>query len=441
MVDYHQQAPPQNIEAEAGVLGALLIDNGIIGDVINKVEGELFYSKPHKIIYKAISEMYNDNLVSNNGDNRIDIVTLSNKLRAEKLFEKAGGAGYIVGLMEVVSTSANVQTHIDILKDKHMRRVAIQSAERVISASYNQRDVDTSVDELNASMDVLGGLNVTLRHDLESIAKSTLNLIDKDLDCNDSESSIIKTGYSNIDNCLLIKNTKYILVAARTSIGKTAFGLNLAKGISKTCKVGYLSLEMKEEAIVERLIADEASVGNFDIARRKFKEGEYERVVNATEKVAMNKNLILDCDYNSLDVNIYNRIKMLKRKFGVKCVFVDYIQLIMGKGNDEAKRLADISRNLFNLAHQLDIAIIGLVQLNRGAVEDSKPKMSSIKGSGAFEQDADAVVILSSASKECLGEPIEIVNVEIAKQRGGWTGTARLKFDKPFQRFSELPTG
>lgn len=444
MTDYSLIEIPQNVEAEANVLGGMLIDIKILDDIMPKLSSNLFYSSKHKIIYKAIKALYNNNKLHPNQLKRIDLVSINELLSKEKMLQKAGGAIYVAGLTETVSTSANILSHIDILKDKLKRRIAIEGSNSVLSASYNGGDIDIPIDNLNRSMDVLGGLNETLQYDLGDHLKTALTSIEHDMDADESTYRIL-TGFRQLDNNLVLRKENLVIIGARPAVGKSAFSANLAYGISQTNKIGIVSLEMSGEEIMERFIAMESEIDGFHIARRKLTDEQYEKIIQSTQKLCSNDNLKIDDDFQSSLEHVVARCKRLKRKFKVECIIIDYLQLITTKGYNKNDEIGKISRTLKMLAKELRIPIIVLSQLSRGieSRENECPRLSDLRDSGSLEQDANTVIFLwqkNPTVKEIGGAeyPNKVIDITIAKQRQGRLATINMVFEKKYQKFKDI---
>lgn len=420
-----------NIEAEQAILGAMLIDNDCIDDIT--LEGKEFYKPDHAILFNKIKEL---SVELSSTDKQADIVTLSDKLIKEKIYDKIGGAFYITSLMETVSTATNVIKHANIVKDLYNRRIAFKASERLIQALSSDTPTTLLVDNFNASMDVLGGLNGTLQYSLSSHLKTALTSIENDMDADESTYRIL-TGFRQLDNNLVLRKENLVIIGARPAVGKSAFSANLAYGISKTNKIGIISLEMSGEEIMERFIAMESEINGFDIARRNLDDDKYNKIIKHTQELSKNENLVIDDDFHSSLDSVVARCKRLKRKFGVECIIIDYLQLVTTKGYNKNDEVGKISRTFKMLAKELRIPIIVLSQLSRTieSRENDCPRLSDLRDSGSLEQDANTVIFLWKETNDPLNDMIDIT---IAKQRQGRLASFKMIFEKRYQKFKDV---
>lgn len=429
--------PPQSIDAEKSLLGALLIDREAINKVADYLRAEDFYQRGHQIIYEALTALF---------DKRepIDLLSLSNKLEEKGALEQVGGIAYITSLANSVPTSAHVASYARIVQKKKMLRDMIDAAHHIIGLSAREDDdVDNLLDEAEKKLFSVSQRSLTKNF---LVLGNTLDeAMHRILSQGDGNIRGQKTNYFNLDSKLGgLQNSDLIILAARPSVGKTAFAINLALKIAQNnVAVGIFSMEMSIDQIVDRLIAAQSGVSLWKLRTGKLGE-DLQRTTEACENL---KGLPIFID-DSPSPNILQMRAMARRlqaEHGLGILIVDYLQLMTSRKNYESavQQITEISRGLKGLAKELNIPIVAISQLSR-AVEQrgGEPKLSDLRDSGALEQDADLVMFIHREEKKNGDEEYNKNNsyrqVIIAKHRNGPTGKIDYEMDLNSLRFKEL---
>ena len=437
-------APPQNIEAEASLLGAILIDTDAIVKIADRISVEDFYDPRHARIYEALRVLYERR-------SAIDVLTLSDQLKGNGFLEMVGGPSYLTELTNFVPTAAHVEQYADIVAQKALRR-------RLISASADMADLGR--DESKALQELIEEaesrlFEVSQKHvkqsvvSLESVLAESFERLD-DLHKDKNKIRGIPSGYRDLDNLLAgFQRSDLFILAARPSMGKTAFVLNLAHKVATLAKESVLvfSLEMSKEQLVDRLLAMESGVDAWALRTGKLTDDDFERLGEAMGTLSEAKIYIDDTPGITVsDLRTKARREAHTQSLGL--VIVDYLQLMSGGGKyssegNRVQEISEISRGLKGIARELNVPVIALSQLSR-SVESRSPKipqLSDLRESGSIEQDADVVAFLYREDYyEPDSERKNIMDVLIKKHRNGPTGGVELYFDRDKQRIRSLDT-
>jgi replicative DNA helicase len=437
-------APPQNIEAEASLLGAILIDTDAIVKIADRISVEDFYDPRHARIYEALRVLYERR-------SAIDVLTLSDQLKGNGFLEMVGGPSYLTELTNFVPTAAHVEQYADIVAQKALRR-------RLISASADMADLGR--DESKALQELIEEaesrlFEVSQKHvkqsvvSLESVLAESFERLD-DLHKDKNKIRGIPSGYRDLDNLLAgFQRSDLFILAARPSMGKTAFVLNLAHKVATLAKESVLvfSLEMSKEQLVDRLLAMESGVDAWALRTGKLTDDDFERLGEAMGTLSEAKIYIDDTPGITVsDLRTKARREAHTQPLGL--VIVDYLQLMSGGGKyssegNRVQEISEISRGLKGIARELNVPVIALSQLSR-SVESRSPKipqLSDLRESGSIEQDADVVAFLYREDYyEPDSERKNIMDVLIKKHRNGPVGGVELYFDRDKQRIRSLDT-
>jgi replicative DNA helicase len=441
MGDQEVKVPPQNIDAERAVLGAMMIDEEAIGVAIEHIDASYFYETSHQKIFNSIIQLYSDR-------KNVDLITLSDQLKTEGLVDSIGGVGYLTRLVDHVPSSANVKHYAHIVKEKGVQRKLIKNATQIISRSY---DVGVDVDELVDSAEQLIFEIATARQKQEAvhikdIIKDTIETIDK-LYQNKKSVTGVPTGFFELDKRTSgFQKSDLIIVAARPSMGKSAFAAAIAEhaAINEKMPVAFFSLEMSKESLVQRMLCSQAGVDAHRVRTGFLSPQEWPLLTKAAGKLSNVPMFIDDTPAISI-LELRAKARRLKASQDIQLLVLDYLQLMRATGRSESRQqeISEISRSLKALAREIKVPIIAISQLSR-AVEsrqDHKPQLSDLRESGAIEQDADVVILLM---REDYYNPTEtnkgITDINIAKQRNGPVGTFQLKFVKESVKFVNLDT-
>lgn len=441
--------PPHNLEAEANVLGSILIDNEAMSKVADILNPEDFYKQSHQKIFECCLNLY---------DKRepIDILSVSNILEERKESKMVGGKSYLASLTNAVVTASNVKHYAEIVQKKSTLRKLIKASAETTSLAYDENEaVDDILDKSEKNLFQIS--QKFLRENfipISNILNETFERIDE-LHKNKGKLRGIPTGYVDLDNKLAgLQNSNLIIIASRPSVGKTSLALDIARHAAVKNKevVGLFSLEMSKEELVDRILCSEAGVSLWKMRTGKLSDSaehdDFPRIGNAMGTLADAK-IFID-DSASLNImQIRTKARRLKLEHNLSLLIVDYLQLMESKGNKESRvqEVAEITRGLKNIARELNIPIIALSQLSR-AVEMSKPaipKLAHLRESGTIEQDADVVMFIyrkatdrSYRFEDLRAEEKGIAEIHIAKHRNGPTGMIKLFFDEETVSFKSL---
>ena len=429
---------PQSLEAEQAVLGSILIDSRCVADVIGIVRPEDFYLQQNRDIYEAIYTMFNFSQT-------IDLVTVLDKMREMGVYQD-NSRDYVLQLMEITPTAANVVRYANIVRDKAMLRGLVQAATDISETVYSQ--VGTPAEMLEAAEKKIYALRKGERGDsLEHIGTVLHKVFDHLTELSQSDSAIpgLSTGLRDLDMKINgLNKSDLLLIAARPAMGKTAFGLNIGLNVAKKYKktVAIFNLEMSREQLAMRLLAMESFVDSKKLATGKLDEDEWSKLCMAS--AALSQTDIRVDDNPSITVAEMNA--KCRRVDNLGLVIIDYLQLMQGSGygkgggDNRVQVVGEISRALKIMAQELNVPVICLSQLSR-AVEgrtDKRPILSDLRESGAIEQDADSVMFLYR--DEYYNENTEdkgVAECIVGKNRHGETGTVKLQWIPQYQTFSD----
>ena len=441
--------PPQAVELEEAVLGALMLEADKITEVQEYLTEPSFYKEEHRLIYRAINEL-------SAAQQPIDLFTVTNQLKSKRELTKVGGATYLAQLTQRVGTAANIEFHSRIITQKHIQRELIRASTEIQRRSY---DSANDVNELigYAESEVLKITEGYVKRSVQNasdILRRTILQIEK-ASKNDSRYSGVCTGFTELDNITLgWQPSDLIIVAARPSMGKTAFVLTMARNmaIDYEAPVAFFSLEMSSTQLMTRLIVGETGLSGNLIRSGKLSPTEWKTLETKTKPLGMAPLYIDDTPALSI-FEFRSKVRRLHSNNGIKIIIIDYLQLMTAsgqgdKGNRE-QEVAFISRTLKGIAKELDVPIIALSQLNRATESrggSKRPQLSDLRESGAIEQDADIVAFIHRP--EYYGftagpgeEPIEgLAEVIIAKHRNGAVTDVKLRFLKDQAKFTNWDT-
>ena len=428
---------PQSIEAEEAVLGAILVNPMSLGRIVEFLKPETFYKPAHKVIYEAILELFKKN-------EPIDIVTVSEHLRNKEELDTAGGRSYINDLALNVVTTANVEFYAKIIQEKEIKRALINAGSEIVSMSYENEDTDNVLDNAQKLI-----FNIAAQKDtsdlvpIQDLVVTSYEEIEQRFN-NKDELVGVDTGFYDLNTLTSgLRKSDLIILAARPSMGKTAFALNLAQNVAMKTKKGVaiFSLEMPKQQLVKRMLCAEAEVDTQRITSGNMQPKDWEKLVDAMTRLSDARIYIDDtAGVTATDIKAKCRRLMMEEKdFGL--VVIDYLQLMEGGGNtnDRNQQISAISRSLKGLARELDVPIIALSQLSRGVESrpDKRPMMSDLRDSGAIEQDADIIMFIyrdEYYNRDDVNNKGK-AEVIIAKHRNGPVGTIELLFQSNITKF------
>lgn len=441
--------PPQAVDLEEAVLGAMLIDKKGVDEVVDVLSPEAFYKEAHGHIFEAIHFLFNDG-------QPIDLLTVSAQLKKEKKLESVGGDFYLAQLSNKVSSSAHIEFHARIILQKFIERSLIKVSNEIIHDAYDETvDVFDLLDRAESKLyDVAQG---NIKNDTVSAESLVLQAKKKIEEISNREGlSGIPSGYEELDKLTSgWQKSDLIILAARPGMGKTALALSMARNIAvdQQMPVAFFSLEMASVQLITRLISSETGLNSDKLRTGNLDAHEWEQL-NVKVKALEQAPLYID-DTSALSIfDLRAKARRLASKHGIQMIFIDYLQLMtanVGKSGNREQEISTISRNLKALAKELDIPVIALAQLSR-AVEtrggSKRPLLSDLRESGAIEQDADIVSFIYRPEYYGIDEwddeersPTQSqAEYIIAKHRNGSTDSIKLKFIGELGRFENLDT-
>ncbi|AEH55006.1 MULTISPECIES: replicative DNA helicase [Heyndrickxia] len=440
MNELQDRIPPQNIEAEQAVLGAIFLEPSAFITASEILTADDFYRNAHQKIFQVFAKL-------NDAGKAVDLVTVAEELSATRQLEDAGGLSYLSELAASVPTAANIAYYAGIVAEKALLRRLIRTATHIAQEGYTREDdVDELLDEAERSiMEVAQRKNAGDFKHIKDVLVSTYDNIEM-LHNRKGDVTGIPTGFYELDRMTAgFQRNDLIIVAARPSVGKTAFALNIAQNVgTKTGEnVAIFSLEMGAEQLVMRMLCAE---GNIDAQRLRtgaLTDEDWRKLTMAMGSLS-NSGIYIDDTPGVRVTEIRSKCRRLKQEHGLGMVVIDYLQLIQGSAHSRENRqqeVSEISRSLKALARELEVPVIALSQLSRSVEQrqDKRPMMSDIRESGSIEQDADIVAFLYREDYyEQDTENKNIIEIIIAKQRNGPVGTVQLAFVKEYNKFVNL---
>jgi len=433
--------PPQNIEAEQAVLGAMMIEREAISKVAELLRPEDCYREAHRLIFNAMLELFNKN-------DAVDMVTVIEFLRKGDKLEAAGGISYITSLANSVPTAANVMYHARIVEEKALLRQLINAATNIASQGYeDNEEVSTILD--SAEKSILSVSSRRLGGEFTPIKSIIFDAFTKIEQLYASKGSItgLSTGFKDLDRLTSgLQPSDLILIAARPSMGKTAFVLNIAQhiGIKEKKAVAFFSLEMSKEQLVQRMLCAESTIDSQRLRIGELEPNDWTKLVNGADRLSAAP-IFIDDTSGITVMEMRSKARRLKIEYDLQLIIIDYLQLMQGsskKGSENRQQeISEISRSLKGLAREIGVPVIALSQLSR-SVESrqvKKPMLSDLRESGSLEQDADIVAFLYRDDYyNPDSDQKNITEVIIAKHRNGPVDTVQLFFHKQFTKFSDL---
>lgn len=432
--------PPHNIEAEQSILGSLMLEKEAWDSISDAIRADEFYKPSHQKIFQTIEELHRKNLP-------VDLITVSNLLQGKGEIELIGGAEYLVDLVNRTLSSANIVSYAKIVRDKSLLRKIIHQSSNLIEKAYEEdfADVESFIDHAEGEFYKLGENKKTegLISAIEVVKSSIVKI--EELFQKRSDITGVPTGMTMLDRMTAgLQPGELIIVAARPSMGKTAFSLNLAQHMALRAHktVAYFSLEMSRDAVMMRILASEARINMKDIRSGKIGDHVWPKLINVAGQVSESK-FFIDETSGISPLEVRARARRLKAQHGLDCIIIDYLQLMDLKQKVESRERAvsEISKSLKSLAKELEIPVIALAQLNRGVEgrSDRRPMLSDLRESGSIEQDADIIMMLYRDDYYDKDDPEKQGHAEviIGKQRNGPTGTVKLKWEAEFGRFRD----
>lgn len=440
-VQEFQRVQPQAVEAEASVLGAMLIDRESIGKVAVILDEGCFFLETHRSVFTSIVSLFDRN-------QPVDLITVSEELKKRRRLKDVGGASYLAELQRVVPTAANVEYYAKIVLEKALLRKLILASTQIVEEGYQgTEDVDLLLDRAEQLIFSIKDSRLRGRFvPIKEMLKDTFETIDA-LSREKRHVTGVPSGFTDLDEKTSgFQRSDLVVVAGRPSMGKTAFVLNLAQyaAVEKKVPVAIFSLEMAKSQVVQRMLWTEARVDALRLRTGYLAESDWPKLTTAAGLLSEAPIFIDDSAAIPL-LELRAKARRLKAEVDLGLLVIDYMQLIQGpRKENRQQEVAEISRSLKALAKELDLPLVAVSQLSRapGARTSHRPILSDLRESGAIEQDADVVIFLY---REELYRPKPenqgIAEVIIGKQRNGPTGVVKLAFMEKFTRFENLARG
>lgn len=441
--------PPQAIDLEEAVLGALMLEKEALTNVVDLLKPDSFYKEAHKVIYQAILELFSES-------QPIDMLTVTNQLRKSGKLEVAGGAFFITELTSRVSSAANIEYHARIIMEQSMKREMISIASEIQRDAYEDTtDVFELLDKMEQSLFEISEKNIRKNYsDMRSIMKEAIMELEAKKGQKDGLTGV-PSGFTALDRVTSgWQKSDLVIIAARPAMGKTAFVLSVLRNaaVDHERAVAIFSLEMSSVQLVNRLISSEAELDSEKIKKGTLAEYEWQQLVHKTGKLSKAPLFVDDTPALSI-LELRAKCRKLKAQHDIQLIVIDYLQLMSGdsksggSGGNREQEIASISRGLKKLAKELAVPVIALSQLSR-AVEtrggDKRPQLSDLRESGAIEQDADMVMFLYRPEYYGITEDEDghstmgVGEVIIAKHRNGSLENVKLRFIGKYTKFTDL---
>jgi len=447
-----EKIPPQNLEAEMSLLGAILIDKEAMLKITDLVEADDFYKNSHAQIFATAQEISNHN-------EPVDVLTISNRLEEKGILENIGGHSYIVSLSNAVPTSSHVEHYAKIVQRKSTLRKLLRAAGEITKLGYQEEADDVSALLDQAQQHLYGVSQRHLKKNFTAIKNVLSEAFERIDELHREKGKLrgIPTGFKLLDNLLAgLQKSDLVILAARPSVGKTSLALDIARSVAVRDKVpvGVFSLEMSKEQLVDRMLCSEAGVDLWKMRTGNLSDRpdstDFQRIGHAMGVLSEAPIYIDDSPGNNV-MQIRAKARRLQAEYGLGLIVVDYLQLMESHNrryaDNRVQEVAEISRNLKGIARELNVPVLALSQLSR-LVEQRKPaipKLSDLRESGSIEQDADVVMFIyrKAADRSYRLEDVppderHLAEIHVAKHRNGPTGMVKLYFDEPRASFRNL---
>jgi replicative DNA helicase len=436
--------PPHNAEAEQAVLSCMLRDNRVINDVVQILPSkEYFYADAHQKLFETIIQL------NDMGGQPVDLVTLGEALKQRGYVEDIGGYQYLAEVYDTSGSAANVEYYAQIVRDKALVRGLILASNEILSSAYKQT---MPADELleSAERQILDIADKGVASNLTTLDEAirlTYKRMDERTLGKEMGISGLSTGFTELDELIAgLHPAELVVIAARPSVGKTSFGLNIARNAAADGRQGvfFVSLEQSRIELAERLLCCQARVDSHRLRKGTLSAEDMEKLIEAGNHLRDAKLFIDDSPGQSM-LRIAANARRLKLRHEIKLVVIDYLQLIEPENRRDPRQeqVAQISRRLKHLAKELEIPLVALAQVNRASEDrqDHRPRLSDLRESGAIEADADAVLMLHRPDRYEPGQHEGIIEVIVAKNRNGPIGEITLAYVKQYMRFEDFQVG
>jgi replicative DNA helicase len=440
--EFHlDRLPPQNIEAEQSILGAILIDNDALPRALEILDAEDFYKQSHRKIFNVMIELFEKS-------EPIDLITLTDYLKRENQLEAVGGISYLSSLVNMIPTAANIKYHSKIVREKGLLRGLLRSSNEIASRVHESNlDAEELVDYAEKSIFDISEKRVKASFvTLREVIKDSFEMIENLYDKKEAITGV-PSGFRDLDELTTgFQKGDLVIVGGRPSMGKTALSLNIAQHVALELRepVAIFSLEMAKEQLALRMLCSEAMVNSNSIRKGFIKKEDWHKLTSAASNLT-GAPIYIDDSSSITALELRAKARRLKMEHGLSLVVVDYLQLMRGKGSFERREqeISDISRSLKALAKELSVPVIAVSQLNRSVEQrrPPKPMLADLRESGAIEQDADVILFLYRDEVYNKDNPANKgkAEVDIAKQRNGPAGvTVYLTYISSCTRFMNM---
>ncbi len=441
MSDKNGKVPPQDITAEKSLLGAIMLAEDVMSDVLSIVRPRDFYDKRHQTIFEAMTCLYDKH-------KPIDLLTLTSELKSSKKIKDVGGAEYLTELSTFVPVATHAKAYAEIVEKMSVRRRLVNAGTTIAKKAYED-DVDTDALVGDAERELFEVSDKIIKSDYVAMDELLADALERIAELHKNRGALrgLKTGFRDLDKKTAgLQKGDFIVIGARPAMGKTTFAQNLAYNVASINKKGVLffSLEMAKNEIVDRMISAVSGIDNWNMRTGNLTDEEFQRIGDAMDE--MDEIPIYIDDTSSMTIlELRNKARRAMHDHDIGVVIIDYLQLIQGGERYKGQRVqevTEISRGLKILARELDIPVIALAQLSRNVTgrDDPRPVLSDLRESGSIEQDADLVMFLHRVDyyKKPEEEDTNITELIIRKHRHGAIGTIELYFDGARSRFMSL---
>ena len=428
--------PPHSIESEMCLLASMMLDKEVIGNVVQLIDRDAFFQADHQIIYDILVKLYEQN-------RPIDAIILREELGKRQLLEEIGGVAYLAQILNSVPSAAHGVHYAAVVREKYLLRQLISASNDILRDAYApHEEADLVVDKaekkiFDIAQKKVGGAMVPLENVLHEVFEMIENRGQRGLE----------TGFLDLDDMLNgLQNGEMIIVAARPSMGKTAFAMNLVEGIAaeRNMPCAVFSLEMSKQQLAQRMLCSRGKIDSHKLRRGMLQSHEYAHLANVVGQLAKAP-VWVDDSPGLTPLELRAKARRLKLQHDIKCIMIDYMQLMDNPGPESRQQqISEISRAIKAVAREINVPVIALSQLNRASEgrDGHRPRMSDLRESGSIEQDADVIMLLHREDYYRMSEPDfqpdNIAEVIVAKQRNGPTGTIKLFFDNKSTRFENL---
>ncbi|SDP87766.1 replicative DNA helicase [Rhodoferax sp. OV413] len=442
--------PPHSIEAESSVLGGLLLDNNAWDRVGDLLKDDDFYRYEHRLIFAAVRELIN-------ASKPADVITVFERLQSIGKSEEVGGLAYLNSLAQYVPSASNIRRYAEIVRERGILRKLVTASDEIATNAFNTqgRPVDKILDEAEQKIFNIGEEGARNKQGFQAMETLVVDLLDRVQEMADNQNDVtgVPTGFYDLDRMTSgLQAGDMIVLAARPSMGKTAFAINIAEHVAlkEGLPVAVFSMEMGASQLAIRIVGSIGRIDQGHLRTGNLTDDEWPRLAEAVEKLRT-VSLHIDESPGLSPSELRANARRLARQCGkLGLIVVDYLQLMSGSsssggGDNRATELGEISRGLKMLARELQCPVIALSQLNRSVEQrpDKRPMMSDLRESGAIEQDADIIMFIyrdEYYTKDACKEP-GVAEIIIAKQRNGPTGTVKLAFLRNITKFESLASG